>query len=240
MSVIPVWPHDLLIPAEVRPNLVPFTRTGGRSLGGTKPAVRTDLGYWSIDYVGLLLHSRAQLRTWEAIKDILSGSSGRIVIPVWSHQTAPRIGATGSYEASPEVPHDDDTEFSDDTEYEQGDIAVVAEAAAPIGVTQIKLRILQGEDDLSGVLFSYNHALYRTGQVLEVDGDIWTVRISPSVMAEIPAGATLEFDLPTCLCNLADDRGMDNGANVEGNERVSVSFVQDTNYWNILAVGGEP
>lgn len=240
MSVIPVWPHDLLIPAEVRPNLVPFTRTGGRSLGGTKPSVRTDLGYWSIDYIGILLYDRAQLRTREAIKDILSGSSGRIAIPVWSHQSAPRIGATGSYEASPEVPHDDDTEFSDDTQYEQGEITVTVEETAGIGVTTIQLRIVNAEEDLSGVLFSYNHALYRTGQVLDVDGDVWTVRISPSVVAEIPAGATLEFDLPTCLCNLADDRGMDSGANIGGNEAVNVSFVQDMQYWNILAVGGEP
>ncbi|KQY27177.1 hypothetical protein [Rhizobium sp. Root482] len=240
MSVIPVWPHDLLIPAEVRPNLVPFTRTGGRSLGGAKPSVRTDLGYWSIDYAGVLLHSRAQLRTWEAIKDVLSGSSGRIAIPVWSHQTAPRIGATGSYIASPEVPHDDDTEFSDETEYEQGEISVVAHEAVAIGATTIMLRIINAEDDLAGVLFSYNHALYRTGQVLDVDGDVWTMRVSPSVVATIPAGASLEFDLPTCLCNLADDRGMDNGANINGNERVNVSFVQDMQYWNILAVGGEP
>lgn len=240
MSVIPVWPHDLLIPAEVRPNLVPFTRTGGRTLGGTKPSVRTDLGYWSIDYVGILLHDRIQLRVWEAIKDILSGSSGRIAIPVWTHQSAPRIGSTGSYEASPNVPHDDDTEFSDGTEYEQGEITVTVEETVGIGATVIKLRVVNAEPDLSGVLFSYNHALYRTGQAIDVDGDVWTVRISPSVVAEIPSGATLEFDLPTCLCNLSDDRGMDNGANIARNEAVGVSFVQDMHYWNILAVGGEP
>lgn len=239
MSAIIVWPHDLLIPKEVRPNIVPFTR-GVRALGGNKPSTRTDLGYWVISYTGILLHSRAQKRTWEAIKAILSGSSGRIAIPVWVDQTAPRIGSTGSYEPLPEVPHDDDTEFSDGSEYEQSEIVVLAEQTVGIGLTTIKMRIVNAEEDLSGVFFSYNHALYQTGQVIEIDGDVWTMRISPSVVAEIPSGAALEFDLPTCLCNLAEDNGMDSGANIDGNESVGVSFQQDMDYWNTLAVGGEP
>lgn len=241
MTDILVWPHDLLIPAECRPNLVPFTRTGGRSLGGVKPSVRTDVGFWTIDYAAILLHSRAQLRTWEAIKDLLGGSSGRIAIPIWTYRTAPHVSGDGvSYQAAPTVPHDDGTSFSDGSLYEQSSISIVTVGVTAIGATKITLRIINAGDDLSGVFFSYQHALYRTGQVIEVEGDVWTVRISPSIVAPIPDGADLEFDLPTCLCNLDDDRGMDNGFNIDGNERVGVAFVQDTQYWNLLAIGVEP
>ncbi len=240
MTEILVWPHDVLIPAENYPNIVPFTRTGGRALGGAKPSVRTDLGFWTIDYVGILLHSPAQLRVWEAIKDILSGSSGRIAVPIWVQQSAPWAGGPRvGYEPSPTVPHDDDTPFDDGTEYEQGAISIETVGETLIGATVITLRAIAAGDDLSGVFFSYEHALYRTGRVVSVDGNDWTMRISPSIRQTIPAGATLEFDIPTCLVRLVDDDGMNNGQNINRYQPVNVSFEEDTQYWNLLAIGAE-
>ncbi|TCU25282.1 hypothetical protein [Rhizobium laguerreae] len=229
------WPGDLLVPGECRPNLVPFTRSGGRSLGGVQPSVRTDLGYWSIEYHDVPLYGADRMRTFEAIKDILSGSSGRIAVPIYAPDRAPFVDGIP---AIPEVlPHDDDTFFDDDTGYLQGGISIVSQGVTPIGVTVMQLRIIEGDAALSGTLFSFNHALYRIGQVIEVAGDMQTVRISPTVRELIPDGADLEFDRPTCLCNLVDDRGMDNGSNMIGYESVSVNFNEDTNYWNLLALG---
>lgn len=89
-----------------------------------------------------------------------------------------------------------------------------------------------------GVRFSYKHALYETGPVISVDGDIWEVPISPTVRELIPAGADLEFDRPTCLCRLSDDRGMDVVQDaISKNANPNVSFVEATDYWNRLALG---
>ncbi len=237
MTEIIEWPLCVLRPQRASANLVPFSRSGGRSLGGVEPVTRTDLGYWAIDYGNVVMQNRKreQWQTWQAIRQKLSGRSGLIAVRVRSSLSAPY--ATGAFEPVIETEHDDDTLFDDDTPYTQGAISVITEDVTPISTTTIKLKVLAASDNLVGVRFSYNHALYETGPVIDIDGDVWTVPISPSIRAEIPAGATLEFDQPTCLCHLADDRGMDVGQDaISKNAQPSVSFVEATDYWNALAV----
>lgn len=232
MADIITWPVNLLTPEECRPNLAPFTRSGGKSLGGLEPATRTDLGYWAVDLLDVATYSSAQRRTWEAISQKLGGRAGLIAVPAWSRDTAPY--ASGEYEPIIKVPHSDGAPFSDGSQYQQGAISVVTDGVTPLGATTIRLRIINAYRDLVGVRFSYEHALYKTGPVISIDGDIWTLPISPTVRALIPAGADLEFDMPTCLSRLADDRGMDAGVNSIEFEQRSVSFVEATDYWASL------
>jgi hypothetical protein len=230
-----VWPICVLRPQQAAANLVPFTRSGGRSLGGLEPATRTDLGFWVVDYTNVVMQNRNrdQWQTWQAIRQKLSGRSGLIAVPVRSSLSAPYL--SGAFEAEGEVPHDDDTEFDDDTPYVQGAISVVTDGVTPIGATTIRLRIINAAANLVGVRFSYEHALYETGPVIEVNDDIWTVPISPAVRALIPAGSDLEFDRPTCLCRLAVDRGMDVAQDaISKNIFPSVAFVEATDYWASL------
>lgn len=235
MADIIFWPRDLLIPKECRPNLVPFTRSGGRSIGGIMPTVRTDLGYWTIDLNGILLNTSAKMRTFEAIKSGLSGVSGRLAVPVYASRRAPYLN--GEFEPLGSVPFSDDSAFDDDSEFSQGAISILSVGATPIGATSIRLRLINASGDLPGVFFSFNHALYNTGRILEQDGEVYSVSISPSIRELIPDGSDLEFDRPTCLCNLASDTAMSSGENVEGYDLVSVSFVEDTHFWNQLALG---
>ncbi|EPE95708.1 hypothetical protein [Rhizobium grahamii] len=235
MTDMIVWPRDLLIPKECRPNIVPFTRTGGRSLGGVQPSIRTDLGFWTVELNSVLLDTPARLKTFEAIKDFLSGSAGRVAVPVYAFKRAPY--ETGAYEPPVEVPHDDNATLEDGTEYLQGAISAISVGTTAIGSTTIKIRVIKGGDDITGALFSVNHALYRIGQTLDRTGDVFTVKISPTIRELIPDGADLDFDQPTCLCNLSEDTGMNSGENIEGYEFVSLSFTEDTNYWSLLALG---
>lgn len=237
MAII-VWPHCRLRPQQMAVNLVPFTRSGGTTLGGISTAVRTDLGFWKIDYAGVVMQNRKreQWQTWQAIRQLLAGRSGLIAVPVRASLSAPY--ASGSFEDAPEVPHSDGSTFSDGTEYVQGAISIVTVGVTPIGATTIRLRIIKGAANLVGVRFSYKHALYETGPVISIDGDIWEVPISPTVRELIPAGADLEFDQPTCLCRLSDDRGMDVVQDaISKNANPNVSFVEATDYWNRLALG---
>ncbi|MGO6737119.1 hypothetical protein ACC732_04380 [Rhizobium ruizarguesonis] len=229
------WPFCTLTPQQVAPCLVPFTRSGGKSLGGVEPVVRTDLGYWTVDYSGVVIQNRYrnQWKVWQAIRQKLGGRSGLIAVRVPSSLSAPY--ASGHFEPTSEMPHDDDTTFGDDTEYLQTAISVVSVGVTPIASTSIKLRIINAEADLVGVRFSYNHALYETGPVIEIDGDTWTVPISPSVRELIPDGADLNFDRPTVLCHLSEDRGMDISQDaITKNTRPNVSFIEATDYWNSL------
>jgi hypothetical protein len=230
-----VWPEKLLSPLECRAYLMPFTRSGGRTLGGVKPSTRTDLGYWRVDIVGVPLHDKHERRAWDAIGAILGGSSGRIAVPAWSMDSAPY--ASGREEPLISVPHSDGSTFSDGSQYQQSAISVVSVGVTAIGATLMSMRLINGAPDLAGVRFSYNHALYQTGQVVSVEDDIWTVRISPSVRELIPDGADLEFDRPTCVCNLLEDNAFQRPINADRFSRESVSFVEDTWYWNQVALG---
>lgn len=235
MVDIITWPSELLVPEECRPNLNPYSRSGGRSLGGVEPAVRTDLGFWSVDLSNIAVYSREQRQTWTAIRQKLGGKAGLIAVPAWSFDTAPY--ASGDVERPVTTHHDDGAGFGDGALYIQGAIVVVTDGVTPIGATTIKLRAIQAAENIVGVRFSYNHALYETGPVLDVTDDIWTVSISPTIRELIPSGATLEFDMPTCLCHLAEDRSMDGGVNNIAFELRSVSFTEATDYWNKLALG---
>jgi hypothetical protein len=132
------------------------------------------------------------------------------------------------------VSHDDDSIFGDGTPYQQAAISVVSDGVTPLAATTIRLRVINAERDLVGVRFSYNHALYETGPAIDVSGDIWTLPISPSVREFIPSGAELNFDMPTCLCHLQDDRGMDGRLTPIEFDQRSVSFIEATDYWNSL------
>lgn len=227
------WPICLLPPQQVSVNLVAYTRSGGRTLGGVEPATRTDLGYWSIDYGNVVMRNRTrdQWRTWNAIRQRLGGKSGLVALPIRSSLTAPYV--SGRFEPMTESEHSDDAVFSDGTPYVQGAISVVTEGVTPLGATSIRLRIIKADANLVGVRFSFNHALYETGPVIGVNGDIWEVPISPAVREQIPAGADLEFDRPTCLCHLVDDRGMDIDQNAISKQSApSVSFVEAVDYWS--------
>ncbi|XKM40322.1 hypothetical protein A4U53_030790 [Rhizobium ruizarguesonis] len=238
MASILEWPFCLLTPSQVQANVVAFTRSGGKSLGGVEPVTRTDLGFWSVDYTGVVIQNRYrdQWRAWQAVRTQIGGRAGLIAVRVPASLSAPY--ASGRFEPLISLPHGDDTSFGDETLYEQNAISVVTDGSTPIGATSIRLRIINAATDLVGVRFSFNHALYETGPVIAVDGDIWTVPITPSVRELIPPGSDLEFDRPTCLCHLADDRGMDvtQDAITKGT-KPNVSFVEATDYWNQLALG---
>jgi len=235
MSEVLRWPSSLLVPFDTMADVVPFTRSGGRVIGGAKPAYRTDLGYWRVDLNGIALSTAQQKRAWDAISTYLGGSSGRIAVPVWTRDTAPY--ASGAAEEDILVPHSDDSTFSDGSMYLQSPISVVSVGATAIGATVMSMRVIAGAQDLSGTRFSYRHAAYKVGQVLDIAGDTWTVRITPSVAELIPAGADLEFHRPTCVCNLDKDIGMRRGMRADGVEFYSVSFAEDVRYWNDLAAG---
>lgn len=232
-SDVLVWPAAVLRPSQVSCDPVAFTRAGPRSLSGLQRVTTTDRGYWAVAYRGVLLHTVAQRRVWNAIRTTLGGRAGVIAIPVWSYDSAPWL--PGTEHGRFLVPHSDEATFSDGGRYSQAGILVELATAAATGDTTMTLRARYGLDDLCGVRFSYRHALYETGRLVERAGDLWTVEVFPDVRAAIPAGVTLEFDLPTVLVHLATDREMDTSLSVTRADRRDVAWVEAGDYWNDLA-----
>lgn len=229
------WPADALPPAEVMANLVPFTRSGGRSLGGIERTTRTDRGYWQITLDQIPVSEPAQRRVWNALRTGLGGRAGLIAVPVWSFFSAPY--ASGKYEAEASLPHDDGSTFSDGSTYSQGAIDIEMASYAPLGATVVSLRLINAAS-AAGIRFSYQHALYETGPIIDEPGqNVFQVSVFPAIRAPIPANAQIEVDEPTCLCHLAEDRGMDQQEGISMLQRRSVTFVEAIDFWNDLALG---
>lgn len=230
MTDIVLWPHRLLLPAALQADVVPFSRSGGTTLGGLQRVTRTDRGWWSIAYKGVALAGAARRRAFNALGTHCGGMAGLLAVPVWSHDTAP--WPAGSVEGLVLSDHSDGSSFSDGSQYSQQAVVVETVEAVAIGATAMTLRLVTGIDSLAGVRCSYQHALYKTGFPTSVVDDEWTVPVTPAVRAPIPAGAELEFALPTCLVRLASDREMDTSLTAGWFDRVDVAFVEAADYWN--------
>lgn len=229
------WPGNILPPAEVVANLTPFTRSGGRSLGGIERTTRTDKGFWNITLDQVPVHSPAQHRVWNSIRTQLGGRQGLIMVPVWSFKSAPYVSA--AYEELVESSHDDGTSFDDGTLYRQGSIDIEMATYAALGSTVITLRATHAST-VSGINFSYQGALYQTGPILQQTAlDLFRVSVFPSIRMAIPSGAALEVNEPMCLCRLADDRGMDISEGITPLVRKTVNFVEAVDIWSDLALG---
>lgn len=228
-----LWPEAMLKPGQVMANPVPFTRGGGPSLGGVERVTRTDRGFWSIGFKGVPLYTAAQRRCVNWLRTSLSGRAGLVAVPALSIDSAPWLAGTtrGRFLTT----HSDGAGFSDGSRYSQPGIVVEMAAAAAIGDTSVTLRLVYGLDDLCGIRFSYNHALYETGVVTALDDDLWTVEIAPDIRAAIPEGALLELDRPTCLVHLATDKELDTALSRGAVDRIDVSFLEAVDYWNDLA-----
>lgn len=224
------WPTRLLRPASALASQVPFTRSGGRTLGGTERTTRTDLGYWRLTLENVSVRSREMRQQWNATRVKLGGRAGLVAVPCWSFDSAPYV--SGERERAIYLPHDDGTTFDDGAEYYEGAIHIEMAAFAPLSSTVVTLRLVAAST-AAGIRFSYQHALYETGPVIEQTGaNTFRVPVFPAIRQAIPADAWLEVDNPTCLCRLVDDRGMDLMlSNVEIDTQ-TIEFVEAVDYWN--------
>jgi len=232
------WPVDVLKPQAAPFNPRPFTRSGGRSLGGINQASRSDRGYWVGSYENIAFRRGTQFdqrRAWEALSTAIGGMSGLVIVPVCATAQWASPGFTNF--APLLTPHDDGAPFDDGAMYYQGVVDIEMAAVAPIGATIVTLRLINAPV-VSGVRFSYQHAMYKTGRIIsQPTENTYQVEVFPTIRSPIPANAKLEADKPTVLCHLATDAEMDIEFVSGRMPRPSVSFVEAVDYWNAVARG---
>lgn len=231
------WPAHLLTPQASPFNPVPFSRSGGRTLGGISRTTKTDRGFWMGSLNRIIFRRGLQFdqeRSWVETRTNLGGQSGLVAVPVCSTRV---WAAEGFKDFSGGLhPHDDETPFDDDTLYSEGRIRIEMAAFAPLSSTVVSLRLVDAPTAV-GVRFSYQHAMYETGSLIErASEDVYRVPVFPAIRRAIPADAQLEADKPTVLCHLATDTEMDIEFPGSGMPRPSVNFVEAVDYWNDLAV----
>lgn len=229
-----VWPRNVLEFSAVEFTKQAFVRSGGRSLQGIERTTKSDRGFWRASLGPVRLYTKEEWRTWQAIDTFLGGRAGYIAVPAFTGDDAPYPnGVPGS----PTLGGYSETgTFSDGGLFRTRYVDVKLNSAAAISDTSVTLEIVNAASDLVGVKFSYQHALYETGPVTSISGNLWTVPVFPAIRAPIPAGASLEFDEPTCLMKLASDDEM---SVPHGSERLmtgTLNFVEAVDYWTDLAL----
>lgn len=231
------WPAELLTPQSSPFDQRPFTRSGGRTLGGLSRFTRTDRGFWIGSYKGIIFrrgHQSEQARAWTKLRTYLGGQAGLVAVPVCSTRY---WAAEGYTDFTPGLyPHDDDTPFDDDTLYSEGRIRIEMALFAPLSSTTVTLRLVDAPT-AGGIRFSYQHAMYETGEVIEQTGeDTYRVPVFPAIRQAIPADAWLEADKPTVLCRPASDSELDLEFPGAGMPRPTINFVEAVDVWSDLAL----
>ncbi len=170
------------------------------------------------------------------MRNLAGGMAGLFAVPVPSPDSSP--WPAGAVYGRILTSHSDGTPFGDGSLYSQPAISVTLAVAAEIGDTEVALRIGSGITDLTGVRFSYQHALYETGFAEAPVDDVVMVPISPAIRAPIPADVALEFSMPTCLVHLASDSEMDVRLSAGRFDQRDVAFIEATDYWNDIIEEG--
>lgn len=221
-----VWPISVLRPRDAAFDIAPRTLRGASSVSGTTQVVSSAAGVWTVRFESVLVNTRDRVNLWRAIAANLEGQLNPVIVPHCAGYQ-PRVFVNGVALNYDEVPHSDETFFSDDQGYVGRRNSVVASASAAIGATVLVVRKIYGGDIEAGQSFSINYRMYRIKTVADVDGVNLSLAISPPLREAITNGDDLEFDRPALRCRLASDNEMDLMLVGRRRSEASISFIED-------------
>ncbi len=193
--------------------------SGGTSLSGIDEPIETDGGgYWRADFTNGRTRAREDSLAWRAITDGMDGGSRAVVVSFCDRLHQP-VGPGTT------VPHSDDTDFSDTSEYEDSGAAATSVNAAALRATSLTLAITSELPLLGGETFSINHTTWgwRAYRVISISGA--EIGFRPPLREAITAGTALDFDNPRCQMRLA--AATSNATNLGRYTSCAITFVED-------------
>lgn len=228
-----VWPKSVLKIGGCEFTEETFSRTGGTSLENSEVITQTDLGKWRAEIGPIPLYYPNEWRVWRAISTFLNGRAGIVAIPANDRFSAPYVNGVETHPRF--TTHSDGATFSDGSQYRARSIDLKMSTAATLGATVVSIEAVKAGDDLTGIRFSYQYAMYQTGELISKSGDVWQMRIFPAIRQAIPASADLECDEPKCLMRLESDTEMSVRETPNRLATPSIRLVEAVDYWNTLA-----
>lgn len=189
------FPTALFAPNDVDFDIERRTISGGTALNGEEDVVATDGGgRWGGVFADFYLDDPAVGKAYRALSALSDGGAAAFAVPFCDHRYQPSDGGRQT------VPHSDETPFSDETEYSQGESAVTVAVGAALRATTLVLAGLDtmGDPLIGGETFSIDHPIfrYRAYRVATVEGPVITFR--PPLREAVPAGTEVSFD-PVCM-----------------------------------------
>src|SRR6187431_1181863 len=110
-----VFPTCLFAPNDVQADLERRTVSGGEAINGDEDVIASDGGgRVFVEFADPYLDEPATAKAWRALDAYLDGGATPIIVPFCDARHQPTGGSV-------DTTHSDDTPFSDESEYTQGD-----------------------------------------------------------------------------------------------------------------------
>ena len=209
--------------------LLSSTISPGQTLYGAAPRIRTDGGgLWRCEYGAINLRSPDHVRTWRALDALCDGGVSPIIVPMCDkrHFPAPIVDGNPVYSID-QIPHSDDTLFSDGSGYTQSVVDASVGQDAPLRAVSLTVFFLVGGPLRGGEFFSIEHETqgWHLYQVATVDDD-GVITFRPPLREAVTEGTYLEFDRPRCVMMLADPNVMKLTLSMRRFADPDVSFIE--------------
>lgn len=202
-----VWPIAALPPQAINADIAPRSLAGPAALSGGGQVTSSDAGLWRVVYANIVVHGNQKLVLWHAIAAKLEGRAVPIVVPIPARGRRPT--PAGADESYADVPHSDDSTFSDGTGYVGSTIEVALAAPVALRAVTATVDVAYAGELQPGQIFSIGERLYRLHSVAYVDADTAQIEFRPPLREAAEAGARLDFDRPVCRVRLVSDQEMD-------------------------------
>lgn len=204
------FPSSLLREQSVYWDIVGNVISGGRTGIDAAPLVRTDGGGLIVaKLASISLRTAQQVRAWRALSALLDGGATPFVLPMCDkrYMPAPVIGGVTLY-GYPDVSHDDETAFDDDSGYSQPAVVANVVASAALRATSMAIHFSVGSALQGGEWFAIEHPTmgwraYLIGSVTINSGNNSVVTFRPPLREAVTADTPIEFDQPKCIMRLA-------------------------------------
>jgi hypothetical protein len=190
------------------PILVPNTRSGGMAINGVEQVVSPLSSQWKFRAI-LPINTVGRARAWRATLAKMEGRWNYLRFRICDRARIGRRDIGAVFDGS-EVPHSDDTYFSDESGYALASPASPLQVASERGATSVRVLASDFAGAMTaGVFFSVNDWLHVVTDwaLAGDDNEYIDITFKPPLRAAADVGDTVDFDAKAIWVFDADDVG---------------------------------
>lgn len=212
--ILPIYsfPIDILTPKH--PGFWPSggVKTGPTTISGLQDFDNLDGGpIWRARLSQIPIHCRSAILLAQAIQSLAQSGVGLFDVPKDLYDRALGQDAVSGDDV-PEVgsPHSDLTPFSDATLYMGSDFLAGAGPGWTLMSSTVEIvfadeaHAIMGGEEFSVVVAGKGARLHRIMRVVSVGPTSSVVEISPPLRSDVPEGAALNFERPSCVMRMTN------------------------------------
>lgn len=222
------FPKLLLHEANHDWNIAGNTMSPGGTTTMPAVTVRSDGGgFWTASLNDIQLWHREHVLAWRATRQLADGGVEPMVVRRLD-QLQPFPSGQGPVG---DIPHSDESLFSDGSGYTQTVIDVVTWQAAALRSVTINMMLNNCAPLVGGEVFSINHPtfgwrMYEIRTVTPLGRNFFAISFRPPLREAVADATPVEFDEPRCTMKLVNAGAMDLNLTVLPNSTATVKLIE--------------